>query len=106
MEFLPFPCFLQLPRIVPHCRKSEQWGTFNGKVNSAEGAKTLLFPIAFSSLFSATPSPAPWSNNRGSYGGATYNNTGLVVTANPANNSPLLSVTETTINFKYIVIGK
>lgn len=83
-----------------------QWGTFNGKVNSAEGAKTLLFPIAFSSLFSATPSPAPWSNNRGSYGGATYNNTGLVVTANPANNSPLLSVTETTVNFKYIVIGK
>ena len=83
-----------------------QWGTFNGKVNSAEGAKTLLFPITFSSLFSETPSPAPWSNNRGSYGGATYNNTGLVVTANPANNSPLLSVTETTVNFKYIAIGK
>ena len=83
-----------------------QWGTFNGSVTSAKGAKTLLFPIAFSSLFSATPSPAPWSNNRGSYGGATYNNTGLVVTANPANNSPLLSVTETTVNFKYIAIGK
>ena len=83
-----------------------QWGTFNGKVKSAEGAKTLLFPIAFSSLFSATPSPAPWSNNRGSYGGATYNNTGLVITANPTNGSSLISGSETTVNFKYIAIGK
>lgn len=83
-----------------------QWGTFNGSVTSAKGAKTLLFPIAFSSLFSATPNPAPWFNNRGSYGDATYNNTGLVITANPTNGSSLISGSETTVNFKYIAIGK
>ena len=29
MEFLPFPCCLQLPRIVPHCTLIKQWGSCN-----------------------------------------------------------------------------
>lgn len=101
MEFLPFPCCLQLPRIVPHCTSIKQWGTFNFNQTiwvdyNSSWSKTINFPISFNHVLWVYPSSPPKSFLEQAY----YTNSGLYLFHSPCGQNMNIS-----INFKYLAIG-
>ena len=106
MEFLPFPCFLQLPRIVPHCLIKVQWGTFNwsqtigGKQNFTY---TVPFPIVFSSRKWCMPSipKVVFGQNGANVQTTYYTNNGVYIHAETGS----MQVCAMSAKFDYIAIG-